>query len=502
MRTHRVTVAFVAAALAFAGAETATTATATTSQTWLQRVNQVRAASGLSSVTEDTSLDLGIAHHLTYLRLNPTQGKGFRTGQYQSAHTENPAARGYTTDGAAAADHSDIAFAKYSDIGAIDGWLEAPFHTVSILNPALTEVAFGRDATTGDALLDTGDTSGTPAVDPIFYPGDSGTTDLTRFGGENPDPTETCRGLTQDSSYGAGTPARGLSGLPLLAILPGSALSGLDVSATLTGPDGTVSGTAAGSAASASDASEGLCVVDSNDFTTSDTVYGPTGQQILDSGVVMLIPKAPLVPGSYTASLTVQGGTPYSWTFTSAPKATSPLLGYSALCSYTNPAYASGEARIQVTNPADTTQAATYAVQVGSISKTVSNVADGRAAESALFTHLRAAHTYTVTATGGDGTSQSRPLTVPSCSPWSAFRIGTRMVYHAKTHSVSMDLVNVRNLAGVRVTISRTHLSTLKYAVAGKKSRTASFRINRHGRTTMVVKVDTHKVLSTYLVLP
>src|SRR5665213_2136962 len=247
---------------------------------WLDEINRYRTAAGLSAATDNTAWDAGIIDHLSYLANTPPS---YYTGPYQSLHTENPSSPYYTAAGAQEAGASDLydGAVGWSPTQFIDGWLAAPFHAVGMLRPALQQVAFDSNPTTGDAGLDviSGLTGSSTTSSPVLYPGPGVTTHLTSFGGEYPDPLQTC-GWSGDSV-----------GLPLIALLPSAPTSGL--TAMLTGPDGTES-PAAGN----------LCVVDENTYMSTDPVYGPTGLSILQADkAVFLIPRTPLADGSYTATI-------------------------------------------------------------------------------------------------------------------------------------------------------------------------------------------------------
>jgi hypothetical protein len=288
------------AALASSSQSGRLAASAASTPAWLAEINSFRIADGLSPVTDNPAWDLGIKHHLTYLQRTPAQ---YMTGQYASAHTENPASPYYTSDGAAEASYSDLALGDaHSDMSAIDVWLAAPFHAVGMLRAQLTQVALADDPRSGYAGLDVihGLNPFLPlATQPILYPGPGTTTNLVTYGGELPSPLQTCHwSLT------------GTYGLPLIVLLtqPPSA----DLSATLTGPQGTES-TAAGS----------LCAVDENDYYSSDSVYGPTGLSILQGdNAVFLIPRHPLSTGSYAAALDQPGQSAIDWSFSAVAPVT------------------------------------------------------------------------------------------------------------------------------------------------------------------------------------
>ena len=291
----------------------------TGSPDWLAEINRYRVAAGLAAVTEQTAWDTGIDHHLTYLEKTPASD---RTGQYASAHTENPASPYYTSDGATEAGYSDLALGgATSALGAVDGWLASPFHAVGMLRAQLTQVALGIDSRHGFAGLDVIqgiDPNQPAATSPILFPGPGVTTDLVRYSGtESPDPRETCgwQGYTS-------------LGLPLIALLPTSPDAAL--AASLTGPGKTES-SAAGT----------LCVVDEHTYHSSDPVYGPAGASILSGDhAVFLIPRTPLSAGPHTARITQPGQPDITWSFTATAPANPgpPALGCSPCVSRRHPA--------------------------------------------------------------------------------------------------------------------------------------------------------------------
>ena len=261
---------------------------------WLTEVNYYRTASGLRPVTVDATWAAGLQAHLTYLADTPA---GYLTGQYASAHIENPASPYYTTAGATEGASSDLIQGAVGEtpVELIDDWLTAPLHAIGILRPDLRRVAFAYDPTTGDAGLDilSGLTYETAAPTQMLFPGTGSTTNLTTFGGEYPDPLTSCSWT-----------AEGSVGLPLIAML--ATAPAADLSASVSGPGGDES-TQNGS----------LCVVDANTYHSTTPIYGPTGLSILqDTDAVLLIPRAPLSSGEYTANIDQSGKPPISWSFT------------------------------------------------------------------------------------------------------------------------------------------------------------------------------------------
>jgi hypothetical protein len=265
---------------------------ATSTHSWLATINYWRAATGLPRVTNNPSWDRGLLNHFIYLAKTPAH---YMTDQYASLHTENPASPYYTASGAKEAASSDLAPGESTYMGAIDAWLAAPFHAIGMLRPDLTQVALAVGH--GDAGLDviSGLKGDFQQKAPILYPGPGSTTSLLEYGGELPSPTQTC-GWESDTV-----------GLPLIVMLLSTPSHRL--SATLTGPSGSKESSAA----------KTLCVVDQFTYHSTDTVYGPTGLEILRGGnTVLLIPRHPLVHGRYAVSVRQPGHADIDWSFHAA----------------------------------------------------------------------------------------------------------------------------------------------------------------------------------------
>ncbi len=264
---------------------------------WLGEVNTYRSAAGLLPVTDQPQWDTGLIAHFDYLDNTPYS---YMTGAYASAHTENPSSPYYTAAGALEGGRSDLYLGAWgmTPTEVIDGWLAAPFHAIGMLRRQLTQVAYaakGRDA----GLDVIGGLSGT-ATGPenVLFPGPGMSTNLTTYGLESPSPLETCG---WQNSY---TPV----GLPLIALL--STTPDQNLTATLTSSGGQNFSTA--------DAS--LCVVDENNYRSSDPVYGPTGLSILKSDhAVLLIPKTPLTWGRFEATINQPNKPAIDWSFIAAP---------------------------------------------------------------------------------------------------------------------------------------------------------------------------------------
>ncbi len=254
--------------------------------TWLETVNSYRLGSGLSAITDEPAWSVGIVKHLVYLRDTPS---ALRTGQYANAHTENPASTSYTPEGAAAGGSSNLGGGQ-NERAAIENWMTAPFHAIGMLRPSLQRSAFGILGTSAGLDVIRGlATVASPTV-PIVFPGDGAITRLRSFGGEFPNPLESCPGYSS-------------AGLPMIVLLPADPPT-TGVRASMITPDGTTLGAA------------DICVVDEDTFVSSDAIYGPTGRSILDSSnAVLIIPRRPLTAGRHAVVLTVPGRADVSWSF-------------------------------------------------------------------------------------------------------------------------------------------------------------------------------------------
>lgn len=455
-------VAVTAAALT--GSASAQTAPSTPA--WLQRVNDVRVAAGVSPATENTAWTLGIQHHLTYLELTPAS---YRTGQYASSHTENPASPYYTADGALEGSRSNLVkHASQTATSAVDYWFGAPFHAIGMLRAGLQKTAFAQDDTYAGMDVISGYTSSIKSSTPILFPGPGSTSYLTAYSGnESPDPIETCRKANPGADYSA-------PGLPLIAMLPTAPATSL--TATLTTPSGAV----------LSSKSADLCIVDENTYVSTDTVYGPTGLQILSTDhAVLLVPRTRLVAGSYSARISQSKQADIAWSFvvdptqpstsptttapittaptttaptttattttaptstaptssgtTAPPVAESPEVSVSDVsCSYGT--RATGSVSLAVTNPADGAGPATYSVAVGARAAVTGAVADGNDGNVAVTGLLGGSHEGTVA--GSDGTSAMFPLDVPTCPAYEGVRVAIRK---PAVHRLRVRLDNSRN---------------------------------------------------------
>lgn len=443
-----------------------------TAPAWLDRINQIRNASGLGAVTVNDTWTAGIEAHLRYLALTP---QSYYTGQYASIHTENPQSPYYTQAGATEASRSNLIYGNANGaVNSINTWLSVPFHAIGILRPRLTQVALAVDSKTGMAGLDviSGlDSQQSPPAQPILFPGDGSTLDIPVFGGnEVPDPMETC-----------GASRYGNAGMPLVALLPAAPDPGL--TASLTGPSGTV--TAPG---------DDLCIVDENNFTSSDPVYGDTGKQILGGDhAVFVISRTPLVAGHYTATISQPNQADITWSFDSDPQTAAPQLSPQRLvCSWKGES--DGRAIVALQHNEDYAAIGTYTVRLGSATKTLS-VAD-RSHGTVTFKGLSIG-THTVLATGTYDFVRSLKVTIPKCT-----RIKAAWAVIGKpdwiNRRVKVTLDNSHNHKGVNYDVLTGQGSTLtkstSYDVAKRKTKTVTVHFTKGHHPIVLVGIGQHVV--------
>jgi hypothetical protein len=263
------------------------TAAAAGDENWLTSVNHFRTQAGVPPVTENAGLNAPATAHSCYMVANGI------------SHDENPTKPGYTAEGSASGQRSNVAVsssATATDRSFVELWMAAPYHAIGVLRPGTTSMSYGscRDAAStpwrSGATLDVvAGMSGAGVTTPIVWPGNGTRTNLNRFIAESPSPITEC-GWT------------GSAGLPLLALLPDAPTN---ATAQLTGPDGPLT----------------TCVLTAANSTNA------TAKAILDgdNGVV-IVPRTELAPGTYSVALQTATRT-LNWTFTIDPAAADWSLG-------------------------------------------------------------------------------------------------------------------------------------------------------------------------------
>lgn len=218
----------------------------------------------------------------------------------------------YTAEGDAVARVSNLFGIRGSgtytttDREAIDWWMQAPFHALYLLSPALHTTGFGSYRAVGDSSIydvqmaaTVNVISGTalPGASsyPVRWPANGATITLNAYNGnEAPDP------LSHSGCAGYTPP----TGVPIILQLGYGSLSTLNVTYTYV----------------ADGSPREHCWFTENNYTQPDASLQALGRAILSAhDALVIIPRYPLYRNTpYTVSATVNGLT-YTWSFTVAP---------------------------------------------------------------------------------------------------------------------------------------------------------------------------------------
>lgn len=297
---------------------------------WLLRLNQYRAMEGLRQVTEDAVLSQGDAAHAQYVVKNYAGVIGGKQALSVDLHVEQRGQPGFTYSGFVAGRASDVVVSQrsHSPVWAVDGWMAAPFHRFPLLNPDLYRVGYGDfcDSQVCAAAMNLGSDSMSPTLmlrrriasgipitgesealgggwgtsysAAIKFPPDGATVELmSLYDNEWPNPLSNCPGYALPT------------GVPITLQL-GRWLTPKIRSWSLTSDSKSLE----------------VCAFDSSNYANPDELTQKLGRGNLEAfGAVMLVPRAPLKPGtSYTVSMVVQDVN-YKWSFSIA--AAAPYLG-------------------------------------------------------------------------------------------------------------------------------------------------------------------------------
>jgi hypothetical protein len=257
---------------------------------WLAYFNLFRSQANLPSLVENVVWSVGGVLHSRYMVKN-----NFIT------HYEDPNNPWHTAEGYEAGRKGNIfvsSSSATSDETAIDFWMVAPFHAISMLDPQLHSTALGsyRESNGGwqtgvtlDVLRGRGALP--PSISyPLPFPSDGGETWLHRFNGnEWPDPLTSCPGYTPPT------------GAPIMLQLGAGDVTPNVIAFSL----------------KAGASSKPACIFDETNYVNPNGSTQSTGRSILDSrDAVIIIPRDPLVSGQeYTVSVTANG-TVTEWRFT------------------------------------------------------------------------------------------------------------------------------------------------------------------------------------------
>lgn len=256
---------------------------------WLARLNFYRATALLPPVVEDSTLSGAVRRHAHYMVVHGVV-----------KHSEDRYDSWATAEGAAAAAVSNLAGstrATETDSWAVDLWMQAPFHALGMLDPALTRVGFGIQRAPGHGKVQTAagldvirgrSRSPSAAAYPIVWPAHGATVPIAAHTSEYPSPLSSCPG------YDA--PA----GLPLI----------VQIGAGETVPRVTGSWILEG---------ETLlehCVFDEGTYRNRDADQQQLARRILASrNAIVLIPRAPLRAGARYRAVIEVNGRLIDWTF-------------------------------------------------------------------------------------------------------------------------------------------------------------------------------------------
>lgn len=215
-------------------------------------------------------------------------------------HNEDAGNPWYTTPGQLAAQNGNVFVSSWlgtTDQRAIDFWMSAPFHAISIVDPQLYETGFGsyREAIglwKMAATLDVGRGRGVVPDGtqfPIAFPSDGGTTSLLSYlGGEFPDPLTSCPGYSPPT------------GPPIMLQIGSGDLIPSVTHVELTKNGNTV----------------GICHFNETNYLNPDSYTQYQGRWILGSrDAIVIMPRQPLVPASTYMVQVVSNGTSYEWSF-------------------------------------------------------------------------------------------------------------------------------------------------------------------------------------------
>ncbi len=262
---------------------------------WLGRINYYRAMAALETVRNDPKLSGGCFNHARYLLENYTaiiKGGGILGS---AGHDEEPEKKGYTQDGASCAGNGDVAWGcgPFTELDAVDHWVEGPFHRLGLLNPALDSAGFGEfenDGCWASAVRLPAHPRFETYEHPIEFPADGSTIALTWRGGEWPNPLDGCPGYSEPV------------GLPITIQL-GHFFYPRLLSHSLTESGVMVE----------------HCAYDAKGYAARDLYMQEYARQVLHSfSAIVLIPRHPLAAGkNYAVSVTANGQT-YSWSFKTA----------------------------------------------------------------------------------------------------------------------------------------------------------------------------------------
>jgi len=266
---------------------------------WLTYFNLFRSQANLPSLLENIDWSDGGVLHSRYMVKNDL-----------ITHYEDPSNPWYTAGGYEAGRKGNIfvsSSSTTSDETAIDFWMVAPFHAISMLDPQLYTTGLGsyqesdggwQTGVTLDVLRGLGPLPNGISF-PLPFPSDGSETWLHRFNGnEWPDPLTSCPGYSPPT------------GAPIMLQL------GV----------GNVTPSVSDFSLKAGDSTLPACIFDETTYVNTNGSTQSTGRSILNNrDAIIIIPRDPLVSGQeYNVSISANGSiTQWSFTAVDSPMAAS-----------------------------------------------------------------------------------------------------------------------------------------------------------------------------------
>ncbi len=292
--TIAVAAAPVAASTASAGAPVA--AASASPMTWLERIDFYRGSNGLRPIRDNSRLSAAVTAHAHYLLLNFADDIRSAKPIPADAYDEKSGKSGYSVEGAGVAQNLQLAWgcSTYDATQQIDRWLEGPFHRLPMLDPYLADVGYGEVSEDGcwvAALrLPPPPEDVKPYRRAVEFPPEGADIALEWIGLEVPDALASCSGYERPV------------GLPITLQI------GRLVQTRLTNHSLTEDGKPIE-----------YCAFDAPSYRNPNPTEQEYGRwNLRNAGAIVLVPRAPLRPGShYQISVTTNDVT-YAWSFTVA----------------------------------------------------------------------------------------------------------------------------------------------------------------------------------------
>jgi uncharacterized protein YkwD len=292
--TIAVAAAPVAVSTAIAAAPVA--AASASPMTWLERINFYRGSNGLHPIRDNSRLSAAVNAHAHYLLQNFADDIRSAKPIPADAYDEKPGTTGYSVEGAGVAQNLQLAWGcnTYDATQQIDRWLEGPFHRLPTLDPYLGDIGYGEVSEDGcwvAALrLPPPPEDVKPYRRAVEFPPEGADIALEWIGLEVPDALASCSGYERPV------------GLPITLQI------GRLVQTRLTNHSLTEDGKPIE-----------YCAFDAPSYHNPNPTEQEYGRWSLrNAGAIVLVPRAPLRPGSrYQVSITTNDVT-YAWSFTAA----------------------------------------------------------------------------------------------------------------------------------------------------------------------------------------